>query len=643
MLKYLLKSYFVLLVLLTVFRLLNFLIFKEKVFSDLTQTEIFFGLVYGLRFDLSTVSAFLIPCFLVVPLAYFNFPGLFRRLFVSYIASVFSFFLLVLIVDLLYFFEVSRHLFDEPVSLLGDLNFTISMIAQSYLLHVACFIFASAIIFKLFFHYLFPASPAIGVLKGAAKEQKVITYFAVTLCLLPLSIRGGLQHKPISVVDAFYLPKASSAQLALNGIFSTIRASLESNRGTDSVNFFNQVQLDEILLSNHRKKSGSFWFRGPVSEIEPGFFEQFKRPNVFVFLLESFGSYYVDSFGSNAYGVTPFFDSIAEKSLRFPHFFAVGTRSIEAIQSILTSFPGLRGVPALGSGFEMLSVERLGKIAQELGYQSQFFQSAHRGSFRLNSVARSFGFDQYFGYEDFPVTHGNSDSIEPVFGWDDRTFQYLINRMDSREKSKPMLSFLFTGTAHSPFVRPPNAQFTTDHEREGEKGYLNTLRYTDDSLKHFFSEASSKEWFSNSIFIVTADHTLQRFRNGHFNITEHHKVPLIIYSPKMSVGRNDPRYASHVDIFPTLVSLMGGNSNYSLVGDNLLGKSLRDHVLVLTRYGFPFVVSEFGYLQHNLRRRVDSEFSPSCNQTCQDDYERSLLSTYQYLSSSLSKNLWVPR
>ncbi len=278
-----------------------------------------------------------------------------------------------------------------------------------------------------------------------------------------------------------------------------------------------------------------------------------KKPNIVLLLLESWNAEYLTAFQDGVPEVTPFFSSLASKGRRYQNFYAGGTRSIEAIQALLTGFPSLQGFPNLGQGFELLKVSQLGSLAKQAGYRTIFAQSSPRRSYSLDSAAQQLGFEEYYGKEDFKTYLDYGGQADPQFGWDHNTFMSMAERLEGEDR--PFLLVLFTGTTHTPFRLPPHPLNSKDHLEDNKIGFMNTLHYSDWAMGEFFEKCKKESWFSNTFFIFTADHTLQAYDPS--VAEKRFRVPLLLFHEKAIAPGDELNPASHVDIFPTLLRLMG--------------------------------------------------------------------------------------
>lgn len=112
----------------------------------------------------------------------------------------------------------------------------------------------------------------------------------------------------------------------------------------------------------------------------------------------------------------------------------------------------------------------------------------------------------------------------------------------------------------------------------------------DQNLKSLFEKLNSWPYSRNTIVIINSDHgeafgkygTLGHEGNHH---TESYHVPLIIYSPSLS-SKKINQTASNIDIFPTVMQMLGYDIPADLQGRNLLpyilGQESDDHRYVFS-------------------------------------------------------------
>jgi phosphoglycerol transferase MdoB-like AlkP superfamily enzyme len=152
-------------------------------------------------------------------------------------------------------------------------------------------------------------------------------------------------------------------------------------------------------------------------------------------------------------------------------------------------------------------------------------------------------------------------------------------------------------------------------------------------------KAEQADWFKDTIFVFVADHPLGKF--GVTSPLDRFHVPLLIYAPgRIKPGTNDV-VASQLDLFPTLVDLLGFEDRFSALGDSLLRK--QDGYAFVMAGNIVGLIGKEGFLTHSLKNRLDSgAASGSPPPAYFDELEKKLLATDQVVYELLQSNRWAP-
>ncbi|HJV91794.1 MAG TPA: LTA synthase family protein [Holophagaceae bacterium] len=586
----------------------------------------------GLRFDLSIIlTLWALPMtLLVVPIPDLPmFDGEVGPWSVGWLVAmliVFAAMLLLLVSDLFYFGDVQRHLGSELTLLWEDRAEILGMIRGGYagplgLALLGLLGLAAAWVWVT----LLPMQPV---------RHPFLDFMGVEM-LAFLAVRGTWKGKSLNIIDAFDQGDTDLGNLALNGVFTTYHATRASRRLRHR--FMPDEEANRIVREELGGLTGV-----PVAPGERPFTRAYPDNrangcNLVFLLLESWSSKYVDAFGGRGFGVTPNFDRLAAQGLRFPHFHAAGQRSIYAIQALLSGVPVLPGLPQLGAGLEASNVLQLGHAAMNHGYRTLFVKSSKRRSFRVDAIARSAGFQEYYGAEDMPLLLDYRDPQAAHFGWDYETLMFLKKKLD--ERPGPTLGFAFTGTTHIPYPDLGPRHQVHPHAVDSEAGFLNTLHYADWALGEFFKAAEREPWFDRTIFVLTADTTLGLFQDGGFR--ERYEIPLLIYAPKLLEPGVVSTIGSQLDLLPTLYDLLGFADPFSAVGDSLFRK--RREAALCDQGGILGLITREGYLRHSLQNRLEAVPSAAAGEDVDfHRMERLLLALDQVTHRQLKANRWAP-
>ncbi len=378
-------------------------------------------------------------------------------------------------------------------------------------------------------------------------------------------IRGGFATavRPITISNANqYVNRPIEAALVLNTPFSLYRTIGKDVFSVPDY-FASEQELEAHYSPVHRPASGIM-----------------EKKNVVVLIVESFGREYIGALNpclddSQYKGYTPCIDSLIARSITFSHTYCNGRKSIDGMPSILSSIP-MFIEPFFLTPASMNHVSGLASILGDEGYQTAFFHGAQRGSMGFQAFARSTGFKDYYGREDFSrdKRFGGEQEFDGTWAiWDEPFLQYYCAKMS--EMKEPFMTAVFTASSHHPYAVPEKYR-----ERFPEEGIEihKCIRYTDMALGKFFRSASRQPWFKNTIFVLTSDHT---------NLSDHDYYqtdlggfcsPIIIYEPGITDLQPavQDKIAQQIDILPTVLGMLHYPKPYFAFGIDVLNTPADD-------------------------------------------------------------------
>ena len=343
-----------------------FYFFNTNFFETISYKE-FLG---GIRFDLSAIAYinlfFVVLHFLPLKL-YFN--RSYQRFLTISFFIVNLIFLLTNFIDFQYYKFTNRRSTFSLITANGMENEIVGLLA-SYLIDYwyipTCFI-----IFAILFWILLPKSIQVTQIgKHFVRNQSI--YLLVFLCVFLIMGRGGLQKKPLRIVDSNLYGSNQSTALVLNTPF-TILKTLSNKEKLEPYNFYSDQELNTIF--------------NPIQKFEK--IDTIQK-NVVILILESFGK---ENFGI---GQTPFLDSLATQSLNFTNAYANGRLSIDAVPSIISSIPSLMNNSLISSSYSINKIKAMPLIMQENGYNTSFFHGAFNGSQNFDKYCKQVGFEKYY-------------------------------------------------------------------------------------------------------------------------------------------------------------------------------------------------------------------------------------------------------
>lgn len=381
-----------------------------------------------------------------------------------------------------------------------------------------------------------------------------------TAIVLVVAARGGFHPIPLSIIDAGKISNPKLSAVALSTPFTIIKTI-----GKPELKRY-EFPADETVEVNPIRKQNKTQFSGKL-----------KQHNVVIIIVESLSTEYVESLNGLGKGYTPFIDSLCNKALVFENAFANGHRSIEGIAAISASIPTLMYEPYTTSRYAGNKINSLANLLKEKGYYASFMHGGNKNSMNFESFASQAGYDQFYDRDDYPFSDEHYDG---VWGIPDH---YMFNQciQEFNEFKKPFFSTIFTLSSHNPYTIPK------EYQNKFPKGSLpihESIGYADESLRQFFHNASQTEWYQNTLFVITADHT---------SLSEHPKfqsklgslrIPVIFFHPSDTLifGRKS-QAVQQVDIMPTVLDLLGHDKPFFSFGVNALDEH-QEHIAVAFKH-----------------------------------------------------------
>lgn len=434
---------------------------------------------------------------------------------------------------------------------------------QNYLALLGSFIADYWYIPLIFTILMFLWIKAYDFVKPKQKDiQNKVGYFSfstIGIAIITLLVVGGIRGgdfktstRPINVVDASkHVRTINQSDVVLNSVFSFIRTFKPKN----NFKLRNWVSNEVI---NERIK--------PIKQYDRAINS---KPNIVIFILESFGREYWGSMNEdkdiipNFKSHTPFLDSLSTKGFVFDNAFANGRQSIHGMSSILSGIPSFK-VAFTSSPYTKQPIESIVSITNSMGYNTSFYHGAENGSMGFLGFSKILGFDNYFGKTEY---NDNSD-FDGVWGiWDEPFLQFMEKSIT--KTPQPFMATVFTVSSHHPFQIPEKYK---NKFKEGEIPIHKCVEYTDYSIQKFFEKAQKEPWFHNTIFVFTADHTNQIYYEEYKKSINTFAVPILFYSanPNLVKTGKSSEISQQIDIYPTLVDLIGYNKPFRSWGRSLM-------------------------------------------------------------------------
>ena len=389
-----------------------------------------------------------------------------------------------------------------------------------------------------------------------------ILALAAGLCIA--GARGGMTRmtRPITLSNAMlYTSDGLKANLILSNPFCILRTA-GNGGGTKYVKHFSDEELPRLFT--------------PVHEVPDSAAVSLAGRNIVIFIMESMSAEHSAELCPEVYaetpvkGFTPFLDSLMREGLTFRRMYANGTRSIQAMPSVLGSIPSFR-TPFVLMPQSLGASRQLPAILADKGYATAFFCGSESGSMGFGAYARSAGIERLVSREDYEARHGKGD-FDGYWGiWDEPFLQFMGEELETMPE--PFFATLFTLSAHHPFVVPDQYAATLpDGYTKIHKG----VAYDDLAFRRFFERYGAEEWFRRTIFVFVADHvSSEKFAPQTRSYPGNMHIIGFMYTPDGALRGEVNEITQQLDLMPTLLGLLGNRERYFAFGRDLLNEPLR--------------------------------------------------------------------
>ncbi|WP_018630413.1 LTA synthase family protein [Niabella aurantiaca] len=350
-----------------------------------------------------------------------------------------------------------------------------------------------------------------------------------------------------------------------------------------------------------------------------------KRMNVVLISIESFSASFMGVFG-NTQKITPYLDSLSRQSIFFSQCYATGTRTVRGLEVLSLSIPPIPGQSIVRRPHND-SLFTIGAVLRERGYTTQFLYGGYSS---FDNMGPYFSAN---GYEVIDRSALKQEEIHYANIWgvaDEDMFTLALKQFDKNAATgKPFFAQIMTVSNHRPYTYPEGRIDISPklQKREG------AVKYTDYCIGNFLKQAAAKPWFSNTVFVIVADHCASAAGKTDLPVTGYH-IPLFIYSPANLQPQTVDHMVSQMDVVPTILGLLNKSYRSKFFGQDLLRMPPgKDRAFISTYSGLGYLRDSQLVVQtppHKVeQQRPDFSTGTAVKMAVNDSLYRQALSYYQ--------------
>ena len=326
----------------------------------------------------------------------------------------------------------------------------------------------------------------------------------------------------------------------------------------------------------------------PQNIAEQNFLKQFQPPNLFrnitsenpeihknvvLISIESLSADYLEHYG-NTQKITPFIDSLADKSLLFTNLYATGNRTVRGLEALTLCIPPTPG-ESLIKRKNNKNKFSTGNVFKSKGYDVKFLYGGYSYFDNMQD------FFEGNGYHIVDRNNFKPEEITFANVWgvcDEDMAKKAIETMNVEAKSgKPFFNHWMTVSNHRPFTYPYGKIDIPGNAKSREGG----VKYTDYALRKFFEMAKKQDWYQNTVFIIIADHCASSAGKTELPMDKY-RIPAMIFSEGFIAPQKFDKQMSQIDVMPTLFGILNFNYQTKFLGQDVLKENFQPKAYIAT-------------------------------------------------------------
>jgi arylsulfatase A-like enzyme len=302
-----------------------------------------------------------------------------------------------------------------------------------------------------------------------------------------------------------------------------------------------------------------------------------RRYNVLLVVWESVGERYLRDHHPLGVAPTPVLRSLeAQGSVRFSRTYAECPLSVQSIWALLT---GLHppGKPQIFLAPEMMPPHGplLAEVLKAEGYRTAMLIGSYTRCWRADRVVRLGGFD---AFEDIESMANRDRFAKQDWSIDGRALNdRLWGWLDEGGSARPFFAVVWNVETHYPYRWPSMSQ--AERDAETKHRYTLSIEHADRLLGEIEAGLRSRGLREDTLLVVLGDHGEGTGRAPHPDQRLHGvkvyedslHVPLVFLNPSLERATTVDTPSTLIDLYPTLLDLVGVAMPPGLKGVSLAG------------------------------------------------------------------------
>jgi phosphoglycerol transferase MdoB-like AlkP superfamily enzyme len=383
------------------------------------------------------------------------------------------------------------------------------------------------------------------------------------IALVIVMIRSSFQHRPANLSTFAFCDDAMVNSLVANSAYTVLTAVYGMRNENHSSAMYGEMPIAEMI---RRVRHGMGVADGDfLSDELPTLHRQIatvrrdKPRNLVIVLQESLGAGFVERLGGRA--IAPNFNRLGDVGIWFQRLYATGTRSVRGIEAVIAGFPPTPAQSTVKLSKSQRDFATLASVLRKSGYRSEFVYGGESHFDNMRGFFLGNGFNSvvdqsHFQDPQFTGSWGVSD--EDLF---DKAQERIV-ALDAA--GGPFFLLVFSSSNHTPFEFPDGRIELVDAQKQTVN---NAVKYADFAMGEFVERAGRSDYWPDTLMLVVADHDTRVHGSELVPIDKFH-IPAVILGEGIE-PLQITSVTSQIDLAPTLLSLLGVDSENPFVGRDL--------------------------------------------------------------------------
>lgn len=353
--------------------------------------------------------------------------------------------------------------------------------------------------------------------------------------VLFLPIRGGVSVATANVSKVYFSGRMFLNHAAVNPLFSFLSTLSDGDDALYEYEFFPEPERAAIFEP----------LRGDLpAGIGTDTLLRTRRPNVVLFLVESFGRSTVDE-RVGGEPVAPEFQRLKGEGVYFDNLFANSFRTDRGTVAVLSGFPAQTKMSVMKLPVKSQRLPSIARSLRREGYATSFYYGGDLNFTNTASYLYGTGFDRLTWQKDL-----HFDAPTSKWGYaDDVVIDAFTDHVLAEAASqRPFFAAMLTLSSHEPFD-VPFAKF--------DDPMLNAMAFTDACLGRFVERVRQTPVWDDLLVILIADHAYPYPYGIDNSDALRHRIPMLWLGGAVRRPAVVETYGSQSDLAATLLAQLG--------------------------------------------------------------------------------------